>query len=143
MASGRLELSELMISARLRLVYAVVFTCLLAIFAHGCTGCMTTDPEKFKKKYEAWVPNGTPVGEAERIMKAHGFECRRGKFPSGNPWSGPILICRRENGFLNRTWIVNFFLEGDRVVGANEQIFTDFLRTAPRSSRHFATSSCG
>ena len=104
-----------------------------AILACVCTGCLTVDPEKFESQYNAWVPVGTPVAEAERVMKAHDFKCHEGEFASGRPWAGPILVCRKENRFLNRTWIVNLFLEQGRVVGANDQIFTDFLRIAPGS----------
>jgi hypothetical protein len=95
---------------------------------------MTTNPDKFEKQYKSWVPIGTSASDAERIMREHDFRCERRKFPSGHPWDGPILACRRENQFLNRTWIVALFLKEDRVVGySTEWIATDFLRIAPGS----------
>ena len=111
--------------------YTAVLVCIIGALAYACTGCMTINPEKFERQYKSWVPVGTSASDAERIMNRRGFKCWRGKFPSERPWAGPLLRCRRENHFLNRTWDVDFFLQDDRVVGYESRMTADFLRLAP------------
>src|SRR6266852_1666168 len=98
----------------------------LAASALICGGCMTTNEENFQNKVAAWVPVGTPIQEAKLIMERHGFRCEPPRHaPSGRPWPGLILECRRENRILNRTWVAKLFLEKDRVVGSQVGYFSD------------------
>ena|SRR5258708_2202606 len=98
-----------------------------------CAGCMTSDPDRLHKKAAVWVPIGTPVEGAKRIMEGHGFRCEQSRFQAARPWAGPILRCIRVNHVLNRTWIVNLFLENERVAGSDEFISTNPLRIQPSS----------
>src|SRR5947208_15385573 len=114
-----------------RLIYSAFFFCTIGSLVYRCASCMTADPQKVEKQYKAWVPVGTPAADAERIMQKHGFKCHRGEFPSGRPWAGPLLRCRRENHFLNRIWDVDFYLKDERVVGFEDRLYTDFFGLAP------------
>jgi hypothetical protein len=79
------------------------------------------------------VPVGTSASGAERIMEEHGFKCERTVFPSGRPWAGPLLRCVRKNDSLNRMWVVDFFLQDERIVDSEYRIFTDLFRMASGS----------
>jgi hypothetical protein len=115
----------MMTKALLQITCPIFFACFIGVVAYGCTGCMSANPERFEKQVKSWVPLGTSASDAERNIKKHGFKCERARFPSGDPWNGPILRCRRENYFLNRVWNVNLFLQDERVVGSFNQVFSN------------------
>ena len=105
----------------------------LAIGALLCVGCMTTNSDTLHKDVLAWVPIGTPVEDARHIMEGRGFRCELTHFEARAPWAGPILRCRRINRVLNRTWVVNLFLENNRMAGSMELIVGNPLRIEPGS----------
>ena len=48
---------------------------LLALVSLLPAGCISTEPDKFKSQVREWVPVGTEVTEARRIMERHRFTC--------------------------------------------------------------------
>jgi hypothetical protein len=48
---------------------------LVSVAGSILTACLSTDPVKFESKVREWVPLGTDVADARRIMERHGFEC--------------------------------------------------------------------
>src|SRR2546423_15551437 len=100
----------------------------LAVMATLCAGCMTSNPETLHKNVLGWVPGGTPVEDARRVMEGHGFRCELTHFEAERPWAGPILRCRRINHVFNRTWVVNLSLENNRMAGSMENIFNKPFR---------------
>jgi hypothetical protein len=89
---------------------------LLVALAGGLgAGCVATNPEKFSRQVQQWVPLGTPVARAEHIMARHGFECRRlSQSHSFNPYGVDCLDCDREQVNLH-DWSVTLFLEAGKV----------------------------
>ena len=91
---------------------------LLSVFAAVfLAGCVSTDEAKFGKTIREWVPLGTPVAQAERTLRKHGFECHRVAGDNlFNRLGVPYLACERSDSFL-RTWTAQFMLTGGKVSG--------------------------
>jgi hypothetical protein len=80
-------------------------------------GCVSANPEKFDEQVHAWVPVGTPLADAKRIMKHHGFECTLVKKDNRfNPFGADCLDCRKEGGSFHN-WSARFLLQGEKVTG--------------------------
>jgi hypothetical protein len=95
------------------------------------TGCMTVNPTTLHKELRTWVPIGTTLDDAKRIMIKHGFKCEVENHGSTDPSGNPALVCRRENRFMNRFWIVALHLADGRVSGYDQGIVADSFRIAP------------
>jgi len=91
---------------------------LLLAFA-GCllTGCTSFDSDKFSQQVQKWVPPGTPVKEAQRIMEKHGFECELiGKDHPLNRSGVECLDCEKLAVWLH-SWTAQIFLQDGKVSG--------------------------
>jgi hypothetical protein len=87
---------------------------IVSLFGHGC---ISSDPEKFDVQVRHWVPLGTSVTEAKRIMKHHGFECYDVKKENRFNADGvDALDCTKEEGSFHN-WSARFLLRSDRVSG--------------------------
>jgi hypothetical protein len=91
---------------------------LLATLAAGLgAGCVSTDAQKFNAQVRSWVPIGTPLAEAERIMTHHGFECQLlTKNHPFNSYGVDYLDCAREQIRLH-DWSVKLFIRDGKVSG--------------------------
>jgi len=79
------------------------------------TGCASSDPVRFESKVREWVPLGTPVPDAERIMERHGFECHR--ITANNPFNSSgieYLDCDKEQVRFH-DWSARFVVQDGRV----------------------------
>ena len=38
-------------------------------------GSLSTDPDKFTHRVQRWIPIGTSISDATKIMQRHGFRC--------------------------------------------------------------------
>jgi len=92
------------------------FVILAVLLAGGlCAGCVSASLEKFNRQVQEWVPLGTSVADAERIMGQHGFECslltRDHPF---NAYGVDYLDCDKEQVRLH-DWNVKLFLKDGKV----------------------------
>jgi len=79
------------------------------------SGCLTTDPVKFESKVRAWVPLGTPVADAVRIMEYHLFECH--VITTNNPFNSTgfdYIDCEREQVRFH-DWYARLILKDGKV----------------------------
>jgi len=86
-----------------------------ALIGGFCVGCVSTNPQKFSQQVQHWVPLGTPLAKAERIMSSHDFDCRLlTKDHPFNEYGVDCLDCDREQIDMH-DWNVKFFLEDGKV----------------------------
>ncbi len=79
------------------------------------TGCVSSDPAKFESKVRKWVPLGTPVVDAARIMEHHGFDCHF--ITTNNPFNASgveYLDCEREQVRFH-DWSARFVVRDGKV----------------------------
>ena|SRR6186713_545461 len=89
--------------------------CLVPMTGLLLMGCLSADPAKFETQVRKWVPIGTSVADAQRIMEHHGFECRlittNNLFNSGG---FDYLDCDQEQVRFH-DWSARFILQDGRV----------------------------
>ncbi len=85
-------------------------------------GCASTDPEKFEQEVHHWVPLGTSVKEAQKIMKHHGFECTLVSADNRfNRRGVTYLECERPNTMLKH-WNTIFLINDGKVSSYGESL---------------------
>ena len=80
-------------------------------------GCVSMDQDKFAEQVKKWVPVGTSVTQAKKIMEAKGFDCSIVK--KDNPFNNTgsdFLECEKEAQFLH-SWNVQFAVTNDKITG--------------------------
>ena len=79
------------------------------------TGCLSSDPTRFESKVRDWVPLGTPVTDALRIMQRHGFECHL--ITTNNPFNsvGLDYLDREKERVRLHDWYARLILQGGKV----------------------------
>ena len=89
-------------------------SCLAALLL---TGCISTDPVRFARQVQDWVPLGTPVADAQRIMEKHKFICEILDKKPDSPLSVATLICRRKAGVMTSIadWEAEFDIRDGKV----------------------------
>ena len=90
---------------------------LLFLSATLFAGCASIDQDKFAEQVKGWVPLGTSVTQAKKIMEAKGFDCSIVK--KDNPFNNTgsdFLECEKEAQFLH-SWDVQFFVTNDKISG--------------------------
>ena len=100
---------------------------MLASIALCLAGCqneaerlgLTDNPAKCRDLIMVKVPVGTPVADAERIMKEYGFACNLYRGAEANAvQGGDMLHCdlmSKQKGMVSRRWQVMFILNNDKV----------------------------
>lgn len=97
-------------ASRFRFLFLIV-----ALVGCLCAGCVSANPQKFSRQVQKWVPLGTPMAEAGRVMKHHGFDCTLvTKNHPFNPYGLDYLDCEREQVWMH-DWRVELFLEDGKV----------------------------
>jgi hypothetical protein len=97
---------------------------LAALFICGCTHSppLSYDEKEAEAQVEKWVPVGTPLVDAQRIMELHRFKCqleRKSKWR--NSRDADLIFCSFDesspgvNASLITRWQVALFLENDKV----------------------------
>jgi hypothetical protein len=95
------------------------FILLVVLTSVLCTGCASSDPATFKNQVHHWVPLGTPVAEAQRIMEHHHFQCDPLAPHPENPSGDTTLSCRKKSGVLSSLgdWQAELIIRDGKVVG--------------------------
>jgi hypothetical protein len=88
---------------------------LVAIGISLPTGCFSSKQAKFESTVHEWVPLGTTVAEAKRIMERHGFECHL--ITTNNPFNSlglDYLDCDAERVRFH-DWSARFIFQDGKV----------------------------
>ena len=88
---------------------------LLSTVGSLLTGCASSDPARFESRVREWVPLGTAVTDAERIMERHGFDCHL--ITTNNPFNSSgieYLDCDKEQVRFH-DWSARFVVQDGKV----------------------------
>jgi len=81
-------------------------------------GCISFNQQKFDKQVEKWVPVGTPVEQARKIMEGKGFDCTLvGTDSPFNQTGGPACLECDRTGVWFHSWSAQLQLKDKKVSG--------------------------
>jgi hypothetical protein len=112
-------------------------------------GSLSTDPDRFTRRVQHWIPVGTSISDATNIMQRHGFRCDFKPFDAAawawfedfkkqpsyrasdhvEPWRGDVVECYLKSEVRNTMWIAHLqFRDGKLVSYGPPTISGDPLR---------------